>query len=137
MTNDELLAIATEFDLGPEPIVMGRLNWEQKYPHERSRFTVKVRNVGHPDNGPPRWAIVKDDGSYCLNKLGQWEWRTRPSDKDEEFYARCRFGSRDEAIAYYQKWRAAFMLLAKPVFDEQNVVNYSDITDDSLKFVQP
>ena len=48
-------------------------------------------------SGPDLWAV-----RYCgdvLNKQGEWEWEPMPSGRDEDFLARARFDSAEEAIA--------------------------------------
>lgn len=47
--------------------------------------------------GPALWA-VRFNGSV-LNKQGEWEWEPMPSSRDDEFLARCRWDSAEEAIA--------------------------------------
>ena len=46
-----------------------------------------------------KWAVV--DHGLVLNKSGEWEYEPIPSSRDDEFLARCRFDSFDEA------WKAA------------------------------
>ena len=41
------------------------------------------------DRGDDRWAI--SNGSSVLNTDGEWEWEPRPSCRDDDFIARCRF----------------------------------------------
>ncbi len=52
----------------------------------------RVRQLG----GIEKWA-VRNAGN-CLNKSGEWEWEPMPSSRDDEFLARCRFDSLNEAI---------------------------------------
>jgi len=47
-------------------------------------------------DGSERWA-VRCMGN-CLNKQGEWEYEPLPSSRDDDFFARCRFGSASEAI---------------------------------------
>lgn len=44
-----------------------------------------------------KWAVRRN--SSCLAKDGEWEYEPIPSSRDDEFYARCRFDSLDEALA--------------------------------------
>lgn len=46
--------------------------------------------------GPDLWAVRRHGN--CLNKQGEWEWEPMPSSRDDEFMARCRFASAQEAI---------------------------------------
>jgi hypothetical protein len=48
-----------------------------------------------------RWAVRQN--SSCLSKDGEWEYEHRPSSRDDEFYARCRFDSLDEALAAVER----------------------------------
>src|SRR5581483_10521950 len=64
----ELLKLACEFDLGPEPILNGRYKWWEKYPKDARSHHIYVKNMGHPDGGPDRWGIFKEGNSSCLNK---------------------------------------------------------------------
>ena len=56
----------------------------------------RIELVPRPD-GPARYAVRKSGD--CLNREGQWEWEPRPSERDEGFFARCRFDTLDEARA--------------------------------------
>jgi len=47
--------------------------------------------------GPPKWAIRRM--GTCLNKFDKWEWEPMPSSRDDDFLARCRFDSLEEAFA--------------------------------------
>ena len=131
MTNEELLAIAIEFNMGPEPILNGKFDWWK--PGMDSFYNVKVHNSGHPDGGPDRWSILKG-GSFCLSKSGEWEWQPRNSEKTEDFYNRCRYDSRDEAIEYYQRWKSVISTIAPLIVKSEGFVNYEDIPLDLLKF---
>lgn len=43
-----------------------------------------------------KWAVKWMD--RVLGKDGEWEWEPSPSNRDDEFMARCRFDSFDEAL---------------------------------------
>lgn len=60
------------------------------------RSSIKVERVLKRE-GPATWA-VRLDGD-CLNRQGEWEWEPMPSGRDEDFLARCRFDTAEEAIA--------------------------------------
>ena len=51
-------------------------------------------------NGPAKWA-VRRIGSV-LNRDGEWEWEPMPSSRDDEFIARCRFNSAQEAAEAFR-----------------------------------
>ena len=42
-----------------------------------------------------RWAVRSHVD--CLSRSGEWEWEPSPSSRDDEFYARCRFDSLEQA----------------------------------------
>jgi hypothetical protein len=46
--------------------------------------------------GPDLWAVRKP--GRCLNKSGEWEYEPMPSSRDDDFMARCRFATAEEAI---------------------------------------
>ena len=48
---------------------------------------------------------VYDDGEV-LNREGKWEWEPQPSSRDEDFLARCRFASLEEAVKAYEDAKA-------------------------------
>jgi hypothetical protein len=47
-----------------------------------------------------RWAL-RNNFQNCLNKEGEWEYEPMPSSRDDDFFARCRWDTREEA---YQAW---------------------------------
>ena len=49
-------------------------------------------------DGRERFAIRR--GRSCLNKSGQWEYEPIPSERDDAFFARCRFNTFDEAADF-------------------------------------
>lgn len=108
ITNDELLAMASEYIVGYDPLVNGRLfNPETAQGFDKNRCQVRVKNMGNPDpNQHARWGIFGFGGldSYCLNKQGEWEYQSLPSSRDEDFYERCRYKNAKEAIRYYRRW---------------------------------
>lgn len=48
-----------------------------------------------------RWAVR--NGNYCMNKDGEWEYEPSPSNRDDEFYKRCRFMKSSDAYDTYKK----------------------------------
>ena len=59
------------------------------------RDSVRIERAAQVD-GPAKWA-VRLNGD-CLNRAGAWEWEPMPSGRDDEFLARCRFDTDQEAI---------------------------------------
>lgn len=60
-----------------------------------------------PSIGGTRWSInpwIAADS--CLNRDGEWEYEPQPSSRDDEFYARCRFASLDEAVEFLSRKEA-------------------------------
>lgn len=90
MTDEELLARATEFEL----IAVDPRDTSIPIPRIR-HLSVKRRTY---TNDGPAWAIM-GDGS-CLNHDGEWEWEPQPSSRTEEFFGRCRWADLREAIAF-------------------------------------
>lgn len=41
------------------------------------------------ETAPDRWAVRRS--KRCLNADGDWEWESIPSEREDEFLARCRF----------------------------------------------
>jgi hypothetical protein len=132
VTAEELLSAACEFDLGPEPLLMGNYKWYEKYPKESRQHHVYVRNMGNNnDDGPDRWGIFRDGRSVCLDKKGEWLWQSMPSSRTDDFYEQCRYASVHEAIGYYRLWHAAICKWAEEKLkaakqDEKVILNYED-----------
>jgi hypothetical protein len=111
----ELLAMASEFNLGPLPIVNGRLDWLERFPRDVRHHSVRVSNMGNPDDdGPDRWGIFQSGRrDVCLSKSGAWVFQSMPSSRSKNFYSQCRFDSPHEAIIYYRKWHEAVIAWIK------------------------
>ena len=108
MTDKELLACAIEFDMGPEPLLMGKyiienVPWWERYPYDAVRHRISIRRMAGPDT-PDRWAIFQC-GNHCLAKTGRFEYQPTNSSRTEAFFKRCRYASLEVAVAYYQAWR--------------------------------
>lgn len=128
LPDDELLAMAIEFNLGPEPILNGKTFWWKDYPDETRTHSIVARNTGSPDpSQPDRWAIMRNE-CWCLNKEGQWEYQPMPSSRREDFYARCRYTSVREAIGYYERWKQSILTWAALQLnhDPKAVLRYED-----------
>lgn len=41
------------------------------------------------ETAPDRWAVRRS--KRCLNANGEWEWESIPSEREDDFLARCRF----------------------------------------------
>ena len=44
---------------------------------------------------------------YVLTREGEWEWEPQPSSRTDDYLARARFTTMDEALAAYRAERAA------------------------------
>jgi hypothetical protein len=60
-------------------------------PMDRQSWEIRVEL-----RGEDRWAVVHH--KCCLNRDGEWEWEPSPSNRDDDFLDRCRFG-REDALA--------------------------------------
>jgi len=47
-----------------------------------------------------KWAVLR--GPLALNNEGEWEFEPMPSNRDDEYYKRCRYDTLDDAIAAYE-----------------------------------
>lgn len=148
--DSELLQMAIEFDLGPEPLVCGRPLWWHYFVDDVRQHRVTVKNMGNPDEkGPDRWGIFGAFG--CLNKMGEWEYQGLPSSRRDDFYQRCRYDSVHEAIYYYRRWSEAVLKYARDKYDaigldlttdmkpedyKRVIINYDEIPSELLRFEQ-
>jgi hypothetical protein len=75
--------------------------------------TFQVANKFYPveicrhqqEDGSYLWSVMS--GHQALNRQHLWEYSSRfPSNRDEEFYTRCRFATKEEALAAYHTWEA-------------------------------
>jgi hypothetical protein len=131
--DDELLKMAVEFDLGPEPLLGGHPFWWERYRDSVRLHAVSVKNVGSHNDGPDRWAIRSVHG--CLNKSGEWEYEGMPSSRDDDFYRRCRYDSVHEAVLYYRRWHAAVVRYAVARYKEVGVTITDNLPLDVYKSV--
>jgi len=86
MTDEEMLACATEFSLLP-------------YDTRGNRQGLRELKVAF--RGPNAWAIVCVGA--VLNHDGEWEYESMPSSRTEDFFARCRWPTAREAIDFAQQ----------------------------------
>jgi hypothetical protein len=77
------LAIATRFDVPGH----GPLSQVEGYP-------IHIERTEGPYG--TKWAVRRLD--RCLNHEFEWEWEPQPSSRDDEFFARCRFECKEEAL---------------------------------------
>lgn len=63
---------------------------------------VTFTRTNSPGYEGDRWA-VRRTGSV-LNRYGEWEYEPMPSNRDNEFYDRCRFHALEEAVSRYKEW---------------------------------
>lgn len=64
----------------------------------REVFIEAVANI----DGPDRFAIRQ--GGYVMAKDGEWEYEPMPSSRDDDFFARCRYATFEEAAATYARF---------------------------------
>ena len=127
--DEELLNMAVEFDIGPQPISAGVVEWWLKYPAEADRNHVYVRRTGKTS-----WAITNDSHN-CLNRDGEWEYSPLPSNRDDEYLNRCRYKSREEAITYAVRWREKALELAKELLKTQRIVELHHLSGLSFELL--
>lgn len=70
-------------------------------PQRPSEVRLEARRRHGEDAFPSAWAVVLN-GSWVLNREGQWEDEPSPSSRTPEFLARTRWGSPDEALAFVE-----------------------------------
>jgi hypothetical protein len=75
---DDSIAMAIELGFEPDRFRRGRL-------------TIEARGEG-------LWAVL-EDGTFCLNREGEFEHEPRPSARDSEFLKRCRFSLQEALVA--------------------------------------
>jgi len=73
-----------------------------EYEHDGVYVEWRGRYYG---KGPILWAVTWR--GRVLSRDGEWEFEPIPSSRDEQFIARCRFGSLDDAIAAAIRARGA------------------------------
>lgn len=70
--------------------------------HELRNITLRRQPQRH---GPDKWAIY-DGQSVVLDKDGDWQHEPLPSSRTEEYLRLCRFDSAEEALAFYEQYKA-------------------------------
>jgi len=121
VTNDLLSQIARSYDLGPLPIINGRL-WSEKWSDCYDR-TVEVAAVYNPHDKVTRWAVR--DGNYCLSKSGEWQYEPSSSRRTTRFLKYCRFNTAKEAAEFYFAWKAKLLKRAAKMLkkDPNAIIN--------------
>jgi hypothetical protein len=100
MKIEELLKMATEFDLGPPPVLNGKVVSE--LPPNEWHHHICLKKTKR--EGYLCWAIV--DGPMVLNKeTDEWEYSLIPSERTEEFKQKTRFHSVEDALNFYEGWK--------------------------------
>lgn len=86
MTPGQLLDLASEFTLQPPSFL-------------DTDDSVRIVKAFQAD-GSIRWAVYQGywHPATVLNTAGQWETEPSGSNRDDDFYARCRFGDFTEAF---------------------------------------
>ena len=52
--------------------------------------------------GSPESWVIKD-GTYCLNKRGEWVYEPMPSNRTKSFISRTRWKSAADALAFWEQ----------------------------------
>lgn len=118
--NEDLLKMASEFDLGYQPLVRGKPFWwrENNY-SDAENYKVYIKRTSSN-----RWGIFIY-GNSCVNKQGEVEYQGMPSNRDDDFFNRCRFDDLQKAIAYYMQWKQEIEDHA--VKTDKTLINYDDV----------
>ncbi len=61
---------------------------------------ISIARRTYPDD-QESWAVVRGDS--VLNHELEWEYEPMPSSRDEAFFNRCRYHSKEEAMLFYLK----------------------------------
>jgi len=77
--------IATEYKFRDEWNDMHNLN------------PVKIIRMKSPFYEGEKWAVRKLN--FCLNSKDEWEFEPMPSQRNDDFYRRCRFDTFEEAYS--------------------------------------
>lgn len=113
------LEMASEFDLGPTPVIAGKLTLNMKQ-EDLVEYHIYMKRKLLPDNSF-KWGIYDGD-RYVLSKYTlEFVYECFPSLRTEEFYKETRFETKEEA---YECW-----LKAKKHFIEV----YNDCNTEPLK----
>jgi len=90
--------------------------WIRVFEHEEMvSLPMLIRLMNSPFYDGDRFA-VRQGNDFCLNKDGILEWEPRSSERDDEFYERCRFKTFEDAeaaLAKMEKIMANIRLIKK------------------------
>lgn len=84
------------------PVVIGcsdllAISYKLKSDYEgMNPSSMTFHRMNSPFYDGEKWAVRM--GGNCLNKEGEWEWEPSPSNREDDFYSRCRFESKEDAI---------------------------------------
>jgi hypothetical protein len=70
------------------------IKWVHKNFDWNSGNPIEIHRL-HQMEGPDLYAVRLH--SNCLNKGGKWEYEPSPSNRTDDFFSRCRFGSFEDA----------------------------------------
>ena len=69
-----------------------------------SGFDAEIMIQERPGVNVTRWSIdASRAAGCCFNRDREWEYETLPSNRDDDFYRRCRFASLEEAVAFLEE----------------------------------
>lgn len=60
-----------------------------------------IDQVYAEERAPNSWAVVHN--RFVLSKDGNFEYEPMPSERDEDFLIRCRFGTAEEAAEAFRR----------------------------------
>ena len=76
--------------------------------YENPAWTTSVTLQRMPQrDGSIKWAILKGEGSVCLDKDGDWIIQSQPSSRDDEYFEKTRWLSPEEALSFWNSVRDA------------------------------
>ena len=71
--------------------------WERKQDMDAHVLGIKISCSTSPFYKGLRYAVRNAGGQFVLNQMGEWEREPSPSNRDADFYERCRFSTFEEA----------------------------------------
>ena len=92
------IASATRLYTRPEavPHEWEPVEWQRRSRKPGDIDDLSVHLMRSPFYEGTKYAVRQH--GRCLNKSGEWEYEPMPSSRDDEFYARCRFDSFEDAV---------------------------------------
>ena len=121
ITPELMAGMVSQYDLGPRPIINGRLwnsNWEDSEANN-GRYKVFAEARYNVKDKVTRWRIF--DGFLCLSKSGRWI--NARSIGNIRF---ARFDTAKEAIEAYFEWKKKALKRAERLLkkDPQAILNF-------------